>query len=327
MTAASPQGGGYRHEALFYASSEDFLRQSVAFVEEGIAADEAVLIALPRHSRELLREALGPAVERVQMLEMEEAGRNPGRLISTWRDLLDGIGSSGKRVRGLGEPVWADRSPAEIDECHRHECLINLAFGGEPGLTFLCPYDVSTLDDETIAEAERTHSQPIGRPAAEFADLLSGSLPEPDGPAATMCFGKADLREVRRLVSERAGTAGLDARRGEDLVLAVCEIATNSVQHGGGEGNLRIWDEEGELVCDVRDAGRIRNPLAGRERPPVEQPGGRGLWIANQLCDLVQVRSGEDGTHVRLRMSLGTEAEDEPSPAQRYDGTRAQQRH
>jgi anti-sigma regulatory factor (Ser/Thr protein kinase) len=312
---------------LFYASREDFLAQSVAYVKEGIAADEAVLIALPRHNRELLREALGPAAERVQMLEMEEAGRNPGRLISTWRDFLDGIGSSDKRVRGLGEPVWADRSSAEVDECHRHECLLNLAFGGEQGLTFLCPYDVSTLDEETIAEAERTHSQPIGRPAAEFTDLLSGSLPEPSGPAATMCFGKADLREVRRLVSERAGTAGLDVRRGEDLVLAVCEIATNSVQHGGGEGSLRIWHEDGEIVCDVRDSGHISNPLVGRERPPVEQPGGRGLWISHQLCDLVQVRSGEDGTHVRLRMSLGETPDEAPQEAPQHERSRTQQRH
>jgi anti-sigma regulatory factor (Ser/Thr protein kinase) len=318
---------GYRHEALFYANSEDFIAQSVAYVEEGIAADEAVLIALPRHSRELLREALGPAAERVQMIEMEEAGRNPGRLISAWRDFLDGIGPSGKRVRGLGEPVWADRSAAEIDECHRHECLINLAFGKEHGLTFLCPYDVSKLDDETIAEAERTHSLPPNPPAAAVESLLAGSLPEPDVPAAAMCFGKADLREVRRLVSERAGSAGLDPRRGEDLVLAVCEIATNSVQHGGGEGNLRIWHEDGEVVCDVHDSGRIRNPLVGRERPPVEQPGGRGLWIANQLCDLVQVRSGEEGTHVRLRMSLGETPDEAPQEAPQHERSRTQQRH
>jgi anti-sigma regulatory factor (Ser/Thr protein kinase) len=34
--------------------------------------------------------------------------------------------------------------------------------------------------------------------------------------------------------------------------------------------------------------------------PPLSDEGGRGLWLANQLCDLVQIRSGENGTVVRL---------------------------
>ena len=36
----------------------------------------------------------------------------------------------------------------------------------------------------------------------------------------------------------------------------------------------------------------------------VDRAGGRGLWIANQLCDLVQVRSGAAGTTVRLHARL-----------------------
>jgi anti-sigma regulatory factor (Ser/Thr protein kinase) len=81
-------------------------------------------------------------------------------------------------------------------------------------------------------------------------------------------------------------------------------VATNSIRHGGGEGKLRLWDEDDSLVLSVRDAGRIEDSLVGRERPPSEQASGRGLWLVNQLCDLVQIRSGKDGTEVRLRMSL-----------------------
>ncbi|HEX6601792.1 MAG TPA: ATP-binding protein, partial [Solirubrobacterales bacterium] len=62
--------------------------------------------------------------------------------------------------------------------------------------------------------------------------------------------------------------------------------------------------EGDELVCEIHDFGLIEDPLIGRERPPADQIGGRGLWIVNQLCDLVQVRSGEKGTFVRLRMSI-----------------------
>jgi anti-sigma regulatory factor (Ser/Thr protein kinase) len=127
----------------------------------------------------------------------------------------------------------------------------------------------------------------------------------PQGEVAEIDFGKQELRDVRRLVSERAAAAGLDRGRREDLVLAACEVAVNSVQHGGGEGSLRVWRESGHLFCEVSDRGRIDDPLVGRERPAADQFGGRGLWIAHQLCDQVQIRSGEEGTRVRLRMRVG----------------------
>jgi hypothetical protein len=38
--------------------------------------------------------------------------------------------------------------------------------------------------------------------------------------------------------------------------------------------------------------------------PADGQPYGRGLWIANQLCDLVQIRSSAAGTVVRMQMRL-----------------------
>jgi len=69
-------------------------------------------------------------------------------------------------------------------------------------------------------------------------------------------------------------------------------------------GELRAWYEDGWLICDVRDPGRIDDPLVGRQRPPADRVGGRGLWIANQICDLVQIRSGESGTQVRLQMAI-----------------------
>jgi anti-sigma regulatory factor (Ser/Thr protein kinase) len=88
----------------------------------------------------------------------------------------------------------------------------------------------------------------------------------------------------------------------EDLTLAVDEIAANSLLHGGGRGVLRVWAEPDTLVCEVSDEGVIRNPLVGRVRPALDRLGGRGFWLANQLCDLVQVRSGPAGTVVRLHV-------------------------
>jgi anti-sigma regulatory factor (Ser/Thr protein kinase) len=89
-----------------------------------------------------------------------------------------------------------------------------------------------------------------------------------------------------------------------DLVLAANEIATNSVRHGGGRGAVRMWRHGESVACEVRDSGQIAHPLAGRERPKGGQTSGFGLWLANQLCDLVQIRSVESGSVIRLLVSL-----------------------
>jgi anti-sigma regulatory factor (Ser/Thr protein kinase) len=104
-------------------------------------------------------------------------------------------------------------------------------------------------------------------------------------------------------VGRYARAAGLARERTSDLVLATSEAATNSVLHGGGGGTLAIWEEPDALVCEVRDRGQIEDPLVGRARPAPDAPAGRGLWLLNQLCDLVELRSPPDGCVVRFRMA------------------------
>jgi anti-sigma regulatory factor (Ser/Thr protein kinase) len=89
-----------------------------------------------------------------------------------------------------------------------------------------------------------------------------------------------------------------------DLVLAVTELGANSARHGGGRGRLRIWRDDRRLVCEVGDRGRIVDPLAGRRRPETGQLGGYGLWLANQVCELVQIRTFATGGVVRLHVGL-----------------------
>jgi anti-sigma regulatory factor (Ser/Thr protein kinase) len=304
------QARGFRHEAFFYAGDDEFLAGTVPYLEEGITAGEAVLVILPGPRMQLLQEALGGAAEAVEFWHMGDIGRNPARLISAWQDFLLTCDSA-KGVRGLGEPISPGRSAAEVEECELHELLVNLVFAEERALSVMCPYDTSGLGDEVLAGAERSHPVCAHRHGKSVSRrysleaLLERPLSPPRRPAVTLPFGKADLAMVRHLVAQCARSAKLDTRRNEDLVLSVCEVATNSIQHGGGKGTLDVWDEEGDLVCAIRDGGRIEDPLVGRERPRPDQPSGRGLWIANQLCDLVQIRSGAAGTEVRMRMSFG----------------------
>jgi anti-sigma regulatory factor (Ser/Thr protein kinase) len=119
-----------------------------------------------------------------------------------------------------------------------------------------------------------------------------------------LAFDRDGLGEARRLVARRAAEAGLAGARAQDLVLAVGEAAANSVRHAGGHGVLRVWEDDGAVVCEVKDPGRVRDPLAGRHLPALDDVGGWGLYIAHQVCDLVQLRSGPQGTVVRMRMRV-----------------------
>ena len=106
------------------------------------------------------------------------------------------------------------------------------------------------------------------------------------------------------MIRGRAAAVGLRPDRTGDLVAAVAEVATNSIRHGGGGGTLRIWRHEDALICEVTDPGHITDPLVGRRTPSPATETGRGLWLANQLCDLIQVRSSPVGTTIRLHSWL-----------------------
>ena len=305
-------GHGFAHEALLYAGPDGFLEGTAPFVREGLEAGEAVLVAVPRARAELLRGALDGEADRVLFADMAQLGRNPGRIIPAWRDFVDEHTERGTPVRGIGEPVWPERTSAELAECQRHEALLNLAFGDEPPWALLCPYDTDTLGDDVIAEAFRSHPAlwQDGRRVRSHAyvdprESLGGpdaDLPAPPVETDGMAFERDDVAAVRTLVGWHAAQAGLSADRTADVVLAASEAATNSVLHGGGGGRLRVWREGRAVVCEVRDRGRVPDLLAGRRRPSLEAIDGRGLWIVHHLCDLVEVRSLPDGTVVRFRV-------------------------
>jgi anti-sigma regulatory factor (Ser/Thr protein kinase) len=302
----------FSHEALLYANDEDFLDGTLPFVRDGVAAGEPVLVALAAEKNERLRGELGGDADRVLFADMRELGANPARILPAWLDFVSAHGAGGGPMRGIGEPIWAERQGPELVECQRHESLLNLAFAGTPSFRLLCPYDTSALDDAVVDEALRSHPWIHERGAERRSDRYRGlsaavapfddPLPSAPATAQELRFTAHSLGALRRLVADFAAQAGLDAERADDLVTAVNEVATNSVRYAGGHGVLTLWSGTEWLLFEIADRGRVGDPLAGRRRPKPEQPGGRGLWVANQICDLVQVRATSEGTVVRLHM-------------------------
>lgn len=305
---------GFRHEALLYAGREEFVQRVSRFVRDSLEQGEPVLVAVSERKIGALRAVLGAdaAAAGAFFVDMEELGRNPARIIPAWRDFVAEHGSA-DRARGVGEPVWPGRSAAELAECERHELLLNLAFANGPTWWLLCPYDTGALDARAVDAAFRTHpyvregdgaarSAAYRGPDAAFALFAEPLPPSPAGPSLTLEFESGPLAPIRAIVAREATLAGLERARVDDLVLAVHEAASNSLRHGGGRGSLHAWREDGSLVFEIRDGGSIADPLCGRHRPGAADPDGRGLWLANQLCDLVQVRSSASGSVVRILM-------------------------
>ena len=50
--------------------------------------------------------------------------------------------------------------------------------------------------------------------------------------------------------------------------------------------------------------GQLEDTLAGRHRGADTEEGGRGLWLAQQLADLVQIRRSPAGMTVRVHAWL-----------------------
>jgi anti-sigma regulatory factor (Ser/Thr protein kinase) len=318
--AQQPAGGqgheAFRHEALLYSGLEGFIEGTLPFLIDAAQAEEPTLVVVSAAKIARLRDTLGPSADRILFADMGDVGSNPARIIPAWRAFVDHHGRSGRPLRGIGEPIWAERSAAELVECQRHEALLNFAFADAAGFRLLCPYDTDALDAKVIEKAHHSHPVMVddqgGRQSATYVDLgvvaapFADPLPAPPPGAHELPFAHGTLAQLRAFVTVHAAQAGLREPRASDLILAVNEVATNSVRHAGGHGLVRIWLDGDALICEVvDDGGGIGAPLAGREKPPEGQLGGHGLWLVNQVCDLVQVRAFATGGAVRMHMRRG----------------------
>jgi hypothetical protein len=302
----------FAHPALFYQNTAEYLAGTVSFVRGALDAGDPVAVAVPGPNLALIREALAEHATDVHLIDMTVAGRNPGRIIPTLLLAFADL-HRGRPVRIVGEPIWAGRSAVEYAACAQHEALINLAFAGRPA-TILCPYDGSRLDDVVLADARRTH--PLlwdadgERPSPGFAprDVIASynePLPAPtDRPVNVHGFDAANADLAGDHARIAALAFGLPPDRAIDVERTVAGLVDNSLRYGGGLGVLEVWTADGFVVGQVRDAGTIVDPLAGRRPRSGTDRGEPGLLLANRLADLVRVYTVQHHTTVRAYFRL-----------------------
>jgi hypothetical protein len=303
---------------LFYVGTVGFLDAVVPFVRDGLARRQPVMVAVTEPRLAALRSALGREdAAQVVFADMAELGHNPARIIPAWREFTDQHSRSGHPIRGVGEPIWPTRQPEEIVEAQLHEALLNMAVAPDVPLWLLCPYDTAALDQQILAEAHRSHPVIVEsdcyRGSTRYGgtvhvdEIFGEALPEPAAPPKTITFSPRRHRHVDHILRS-AATWGFPVHRAVKLATAIDEIAA------AGDGDteqvcIRMWPEPAGLICEVIDPGMVDDPMIGRHATMgATSSRDRALRLANELCDLVQVRSGSTRTTTRVhcRRSTGT---------------------
>ena len=238
---------------------------------------------------------------------MGELGRNPARIIPAWQKFLDA--HAGRPVRGIGEPIWPGRRPEELLECQLHEALLNVAVDPEIPFWLICPYDAETArlrrrrGGAPQSPGDRGGRVLLGqlalrRSRAHRLDVQRRPLPSPIGVPITDHLHRRQRRAAGVLPPPRAvrrgttGGQGLPAGRGDP------PAGPQQPSPRGAEGTIRIWNAPDAYICEVSDETVVEDLLHGRRIPLGDDHDG--LWRANQLCDLVQMRSTPSGTTVRV---------------------------
>lgn len=316
----------FEHWACVYDDDQQFLDTAAPFLAEGLEAGEPVLAVTSRANLELIGAALGKRAGDVDYAESAFFGRRPPQRVAAFyrywarhagdgREGTEGSGASTRGSRGvriLAEPVWAGRSAREVAAWTRMESALNVALA-PASISMICPYDTRTLDPGIVADAFRTHPARITgsdlSPSAEFADPAqfvrscdTGPLAQPPADAAEFGFD-GSLRALRRFIASRVDAYGVAGDRAEMLILAVSEVGAYLKNQGPGTAAVRAWEQPGAVVCDFRQPGTsITDPFLGLRPASLEAGAGDGLWLANQICDWMEIRSGAEGCAIQLQV-------------------------
>jgi hypothetical protein len=325
--------GAFEHCACIYEDDSQFLDTAVPFLAGGLALGEPVLAVTTPANLELLGTALGERSADVDYAESAFFGRRPPRRVAAfyryWKGSQGGGGAPPRgRVRILAEPVWAGRSAREITAWTRMEAALNVTLASA-SISMICPYDVRTAGAGVLADALRTHPAQIAgsrqSPSPEYADPAAfarscDTRPLAQPPDGTQTFDfDGDLRGLRRFIVGSAAAHGVAGDRADMLVLAVSEVGAYLKSRWPASATVRTWEQPGAIVCDFRQPGAaISDPFLGL-RPAELAPGdGDGLWLANQICDWMDIRSDPAGSTIQLQIPSSHDQEIAAQPGIRY---------
>jgi anti-sigma regulatory factor (Ser/Thr protein kinase) len=301
------------HQALLHSGDEELLTAAIPFIQEGLAQGDAVNVLATPAQLAAMRQELGTDARHVQFADVESTAIPLGPLFSALHHLITHLPKTGGGVRVLESRSLTAYSIGWAQEVCRYEAVTNKLLP-RSGVQLLCPYDLERLPAQVINGARRSHPELITNGVVMasngYIDATAlfheqddaRDLPEPTSVMGVLTL-PADTFQVQAFLASYA-VKRLGPERAADFSLAVHEVVTNATVHAD-PATMRVWEQDGNLVCEVNDDGPgLSNPLIGYAPPTLAQTGGRGLWLARQLADLVELHTSSQGTTVRLHARI-----------------------
>jgi anti-sigma regulatory factor (Ser/Thr protein kinase) len=314
-TGVAHNPAGLMHTAVCHRTGQALVSSLAPFVHDALRVNDQVYVSLPPASTTALKAELGRNADRVRWSDSTRWNPHPMRRLRAIRELVEGAERHGVgRLRLVGECPRAP-VPAMVTEWERFDALLNDVLDGLP-VTVVCTYDESMLPAGVVGRAPRSHPfvglDPID-PSPSYLDpgayLARHRLPQVPVPAdAPSLSGDVGPSQARALVRRALGRVWgalprVPAGVVEDVATAVNEMVTNAWQEGARRVVVTCWRVEGEVGAQVDDDGPgLNDPLAGYRWPDPGAERGRGLWLARQLVDVLDVCATASGTSVRVRV-------------------------
>jgi anti-sigma regulatory factor (Ser/Thr protein kinase) len=307
-----PTSDPLAHQAIIYRTVGELIGAAAPVLHAGVRAGERVVAIVDTSVADGLRDWLGPAAAAVEFTSPDEAMSLPAQnmVAATRRQVqaLIGAGASAVTMVGQHQPWMPNSDLAWWD------AAFNVVLAELP-VTLVCACPAAAQQASRVIRQThpwvRTDRGVAPNPAYRDAASVLADHPPGAPPALGPCnvslsfSSNEDLVELREHTSRHGRATGLPAGRVGDLVLAVTELAANSIEHGAGHGTVQIWTEPGGLTVDVRDPGRMSHLLPGLRLPSTASLRGRGLWLGRELCEAMHVWHTEAGTGVRVRIGCG----------------------
>jgi anti-sigma regulatory factor (Ser/Thr protein kinase) len=320
-TGAARGRAGHFHEAGFYGSDAEFRALIMPFAEEGIAADEPVILGYDDRKSSLLRSWLSD-LSAVEFIGDKSLYAKPARAIATYRRLFEFHAAMGAGQIRIAGDVPHPGNGRRFEGWDRYEAALNTVWQDFP-VWGRCLYDSTTAPAAVLDVVERTHPRivsPSGqrRESGRYQDPLAFEglpyAPDPlEGSAPVAELADRPAADARHILAAIVG-GRVPGTIVQDLLIGVTEAVTNAYRHGRPPVTVRIWAEGDRVVVTVHDTGDgPADRLAGLVPVPSSTPDrhlGLGLWVTHQLDIDVTLRHAGDGFTVRLRHPLGSSGPD-----------------
>lgn len=295
---------GFQHDAVMYGTPGELAAAVAPFIRDALRQSESVSVISTEENNDAIADALDDAAGQVAFRENGDFYDTPARTIASANELREELLASGApRVRFVGEVPFGAEQEERLDWL-RYEAILNKVFASAPQWC-VCFYNQRRLPPWLVAGAYRTHPTLLARGGARarspwFEDpaLVSRDLAPPPpsaegAPLLEMRVTAEELSAARRAVADIARDASASDERALELTVGLNEIMTNAIEHGSDRASVRCWHAEHEVVCEVVDEGPgFDDPFAGYCPPAPSQGGGRGLWLARQTFDRVELERG-----------------------------------